>query len=89
MRELAQTWRCDASTVTWIVDRLERQGLAERQADANDMRVKVVALTKKGERLRAQLLTSLYQPPPALSGLSRADLRALRHLAQQLGSGNK
>ena len=31
MRSLAEEWECDASNATWIVDRLERLGLAERR----------------------------------------------------------
>jgi hypothetical protein len=27
MRGLARDWQCDASTATWIVDRLEAKGL--------------------------------------------------------------
>jgi hypothetical protein len=28
MKSLADEWRCDASNATWIVDRLEKLGLA-------------------------------------------------------------
>src|SRR2546423_10960433 len=31
MRSLADEWRCDASTVTWMVDRLGTRGLAGRR----------------------------------------------------------
>ena len=31
MRTLADAWKCDASNVTWLVDRLEEHGLAERR----------------------------------------------------------
>jgi DNA-binding MarR family transcriptional regulator len=84
MRALADTWRCDASTVTWIVDRLEKQGLVERQAHATDRRVKVVALTQRGKRLRAQLRDRFYHPPAALSRLSYTDLETLHRLSAQL-----
>lgn len=87
MRELADTWRCDASTVTWIVDRLESQGLAERQAHPTDRRVKVVVLSRKGERLRRTLLERLYEPPAALSTLSQAELKTLRRLSARLHPG--
>src|SRR5229473_3875791 len=32
MRSLADEWRCDPSNATWLVDRLEHQGLARRIA---------------------------------------------------------
>jgi DNA-binding MarR family transcriptional regulator len=84
MRALADRWHCDASTVTWIVDRLEKRGLVERHAHERDRRVKAVALSSRGEELRAQLLDDLYRPPSAMAQLSRRDLQALRRLAVRL-----
>jgi DNA-binding MarR family transcriptional regulator len=86
MRSLADTWRCDASTVTWIVDRLEKQGLAERRPHERDRRVKEVVLSPRGERLREQLRERFHQPPAALAELPRADLEALRRIADRLRS---
>ncbi|XVQ15926.1 MarR family winged helix-turn-helix transcriptional regulator [Spirillospora sp. CA-255316] len=77
-------WRCDASTVTWIVDRLEKQGLVERQAHEKDRRVKVVVLSRHGEELRSQLLDRFYEPPAVLSELSPSDLGTLHRLTRQL-----
>src|SRR3954469_15632244 len=45
MRSLADEWECDASNATWIVDRLERFGLAERRSVPHDRRVTLVVLT--------------------------------------------
>ncbi|MGA8114878.1 MAG: MarR family transcriptional regulator [Actinocatenispora sp.] len=84
MRALARMWRCDASTVTWIVDRLEKQGLVERQAHHADRRVKVVVLSEAGERLRTRLTDLFYRPPAVLSELSRSDLQALHRLVRRL-----
>ena len=67
-----------------MVDRLERQGLVERQSIATDRRVKMVALTPRGRRTRAELFEGLYSPPPELSRLGRADLVALRDAAAKL-----
>ena len=88
MRALADKWHCDASTVTWIVDRLEKRELVERRADERDRRVKAVALSAQGEELRARLLGDLYRPPPAMARLSRRDLQALRRLAGRLSEGS-
>jgi DNA-binding MarR family transcriptional regulator len=84
MRALADMWRCDASTVTWIVDRLEKQGLVERQHHETDRRVKVVVLSRRGRQLRKQLLDRFYQPPARLSELSPSDLKKLHRLSTQL-----
>jgi DNA-binding MarR family transcriptional regulator len=86
MRALADMWRCDASTVTWIVDRLEKQGLVERQAHETDRRVKVVVLSHRGEQLRTRLLERFHRPPAVLSELSHADLRTLHRLSTRLHS---
>jgi DNA-binding MarR family transcriptional regulator len=84
MRALADMWRCDASTVTWIVDRLEKQGLVERQAHQTDRRVKVVILSGRGKQLRTRLLNDFYRPPAILSELSPTDLRTLHRLSTRL-----
>src|SRR3954453_17332527 len=55
MSALAGAMQCDNSNVTGIVDRLEAAGLAERRADVRDRRVKAVALTPRGEELRAEV----------------------------------
>lgn len=81
---LAREWGCDPSNATWLVDRLERQGLARREPVPGDRRVKSVVLTSKGTRLRARLVKAFYRPPELLSTLPRADLEALRAAAARL-----
>src|SRR5438552_3472984 len=44
MRAMADALSCDASMVTWLVDRMEERGLVERLALPSDRRVKTVAL---------------------------------------------
>jgi DNA-binding MarR family transcriptional regulator len=77
MRSLADEWECDASNATWIVDRLERMGLAERRGTPQDRRVKLVVLTAKGARVRGELMDEFLTPPEELLALSRSQLRAL------------
>ena len=77
MRALAEAWECDPSNATWVVDRLEKLGLAERRSIANDRRVKLVVLTRKGHKIRAELLKEFHQPPPEISSLERDDLESL------------
>lgn len=84
MRALADMWRCDASTVTWIVDRLEKQGLVERRAHQTDRRVKVVVLSSRGKQLRTRLLNDFHRPPAILSELSNTDLETLHRLSARL-----
>src|SRR5438876_3852376 len=55
LRSLAEEWQCDASTATWIVDRLETKGLAERRPHPSDRRARLVVLTPDGVRTKADL----------------------------------
>ena len=84
MRELAEQWECDASNATWIVDRLERFGLAERRPVPDDRRVRQVVLTLEGERLRAELLEEFHPPRADLLRLTRKDLEALARALEKL-----
>jgi len=84
MGSLAEAWGCDASNATWVVDRLEKKGLAERRSLAGDRRVRLVGLTPLGIKTKAALSRDLDRPPPELLGLDRADLEALRSATRKL-----
>jgi len=87
MSDLAEAWSCDASNATFIVDRLEERGLAERRTLPADRRVKLVVLTDRGAEIRVRVLERFFQPPPELLELTRADLEALREAASRLPAG--
>jgi len=84
MRSLADEWQCDPSNATFIVDRLEELGLVSRQPLLHDKRVKLVVLTRKGEKTRTDLLREFHQPPAEFEGLDRADLEALARIVAKL-----
>ncbi|HET7220536.1 MAG TPA: MarR family transcriptional regulator, partial [Vicinamibacterales bacterium] len=84
MRSLADEWRCDPSYTTSLVDRLESLGLARRQVVQHDRRIKLVMLTRKGEKTRAELLQEFHRPPPDFARLERADLEALRRILAKM-----
>jgi DNA-binding MarR family transcriptional regulator len=77
MKMLAQEFACDASTMTWLVDRLEERGLVERVGMPGDRRVKMVVLTDRGASMRREAAEQLYEPPPELVALDRATLDRL------------
>jgi DNA-binding MarR family transcriptional regulator len=83
MRELADELFCDASNVTALADRLEGKGLAERQPDPGDRRVKALALTADGKRARERVLEIMSEPPPPIAALPVADQRALRDVLRR------
>jgi DNA-binding MarR family transcriptional regulator len=85
MRNLAARLGYDASNLSVLADRLERRGAVERRPDPDDRRVKALALTRAGERLRAGFWHGLIEDPGALAPLADADLRELAALLSALG----
>ena len=83
MSHIADVLRCDRSAVTWITDRLEERGYVERRADERDRRVKLLALTREGRRVREEIRRRLAVPPEALARLSRSEQRELRDLLRK------
>jgi DNA-binding MarR family transcriptional regulator len=77
MRALGEVWRSDSSTVTWMVDRLERRGLVERRIVPTDRRVRAVALTAEGEATQTAVRALLYASPPGWAELHRDELACL------------
>src|SRR5688572_15312000 len=77
MSALADGLTCDASNVTGIVDKLETRGLVVRQGAGHDRRIKMLAVTEEGRRLRDQMGARMMEPPAAVESLSPADRRRL------------
>jgi DNA-binding MarR family transcriptional regulator len=84
---LAREWGSDPSTATWLVDRLERSGLAERIASPSDRRVKLVRATKKGIATKNALQAAYHRPPAEIASLSSSDLNALIRICGKLQVG--
>jgi len=83
MGEIAEMLRCDPSNVTGIADALEERGLAHRRPSEADRRVKALALTAKGEKMRTRVIAELSEPPDWLRDLSAKDQRTLRDLLRR------
>lgn len=86
MSGLAAQLRCDGSYVTCLVDALEGAGLAERRSDARDRRVKVVALTDKGQEVAQRACAMVFTPPESFSALSARELEQLVSLLRKIRS---
>lgn len=82
MRELADRMSCEPSNATFVVDRLEKQGLVERRAHPTDRRARHLVLTAEGTALRARLLELLAEDSP-LAGLTGEQQTQLQQLLQQ------
>jgi len=84
MRSLAEDWDCDASYATSVIDRLEARGLATRQLDLNDRRVRLAMLTPRGQKVWALLSEAMYRAPEELRALTAEDLRTLWNATDKL-----
>jgi len=80
MKDLGRRMHCDPSFITGIADTLERHGLAARESDPGDRRVKRLVLTPAGAELKQRLEDEILARTPwrlALSPDERASLLAL------------
>ena len=60
-RSLARTIGFDTSTIAGVIDRLEARGLMQRNASAQDRRVRLLTLTAAGGALLAALVPAMLQ----------------------------
>jgi DNA-binding MarR family transcriptional regulator len=82
MKELGQRMHCDPSFVTSIADMLEKRGLAVRESDPADRRVKRLVLTTAGLEMKNQMEQAMLDRSPWRQYLTqdeRATLITLIH----------
>ena len=84
MVALAVALDCDPSNITGLVDKLEMKGYIQRQPDSQDRRVKMIAVTAAGSKVRARLLTRLSEPPTCVAFLSQTDKKTLYRILKDL-----
>ncbi len=78
LSELSDKIRAQNSTVTGIIDRMEREGLAVRVRSTEDRRVVRIHLTDKGAKLAAEIpVEPMVILRNALSGLTPAESKEL------------
>lgn len=80
MKELGKRMHCDPSFVTLVTDMLEKRGLARREPDTADRRIKNIVLTDEGLALKQRVEAEITARMPwnsALSDEERAQLLAL------------
>lgn len=82
MRTLAKSLGYDPSNLTGLVDKLEARGAVERKQDPTDRRIKAIAMTGEGSRLREDFQSRLVGDAGALASLSGSQIEELRNLLQ-------
>src|SRR5688500_2610198 len=78
LSSLSERIRAQNSTVTGIIDRMEREGLVRRERSTSDRRVVYIRLTEKGARLARQIqVEPMEMFRDALESLTPGDVRDL------------
>lgn len=84
MKELGGRMRCDPSFITGIADTLERHGLAIRESDPGDRRVKRLVLTPAGEKLKRQMEQQMAARVPWRAALTQDERSCLLGLLHKI-----
>ena len=86
MKELGRQLRCDPSSVTMIADTLEERGLARREPNPGDRRVKNLVLTDDGLELKRRLETALVGRMPRSHTLDVEERACLLGLLRKMNT---
>ena len=87
LTQLADRLSCVKSNITQLVDRLEVDGLVERQADPNDRRARLASLTAAGRKAcRDGLRVQDAAERNVLGKLSAAESKQLAELLAKIHS---
>jgi DNA-binding MarR family transcriptional regulator len=84
MKDLGQRMHCDPSFITSIADTLEKHGLAVREPDPADRRVKRLVLTPAGADLKARLENEVLSRTPWRQCLTREQRASLLDLIRAM-----
>ena len=84
MKDLGRRMHCDPSFITSIADTLEKHGLAAREPDPGDRRVKRLVLTPAGAELKASIEAEVLSRTPWRQSLSREQRTSLLALIRTM-----
>ena len=85
MGDLSQTTSIEVSTLTRLVDNMEKKGMVERRRDAQDARAIALHVTPAGKRLTQRIvpIAERYESV-ALTGFSPREEQALKAALRRL-----
>ena len=85
LSELSERIRAQNSTVTGIIDRMEREGLVMRERSTEDRRVVRIRLTPKGETIARDIpVEPMLVFREAVTSLTREEMRELMKIMTKL-----
>ena len=89
MKDLGARMHCDASFVTAVADMLEERGLARREIDRDDRRIKKLVLTDAGTTLRERIRTEIFDDVPGIRRLDAGERETLLGLLRKMVGGEE
>jgi DNA-binding MarR family transcriptional regulator len=84
MKDLGQRLHCDPSFVTMIADALEQRGLAKREPNPADRRIKNLVLTPRGQEVKATLEQEVLGQMPWTRALSTEEREVFLRLVRKM-----
>ncbi|WP_169566022.1 MarR family winged helix-turn-helix transcriptional regulator [Sneathiella limimaris] len=84
--ELCEYLRLSRQNITGVLSRMEERGLIDRKPSPVDQRIRVICMSKEGQRMWANitpLINSFYEE--ALEGFSTEDRISFAHYLHKLG----
>jgi DNA-binding MarR family transcriptional regulator len=86
MKELGKRMHCDPSFVTMIADTLEKRGLARREPNAADRRIKNLVLTPDGLALKTRIERALLDQMPWSSALDLPERESMLAMIRKMNA---
>ena len=84
MKDLGQRLHCDPSFVTSIADALEQRGLAKREPNPADRRIKNLALTDRGLEIKAAMEQEMLGQMPWTHALDPGEREQFLELVRKM-----
>ncbi|MBI5536986.1 MAG: MarR family transcriptional regulator [Deltaproteobacteria bacterium] len=83
--ELGRRAGLEPSTMTGLLDRMERDGLVQRHADPEDRRAQRIKLSERGRKAKGEVMKVVDATLDRVtSGFTKAELAELQRLLQRL-----
>src|SRR5258708_4389957 len=86
MKDLGHRLHCDPSFVTMIADALEQRGLAKREANPTDRRIKNLVLTPRGHEVKATLEQQVLGEMPWTQALNADEREQFLQLIRKMNA---
>lgn len=88
VQKISETFSIPSGSITYVVDKLEKQGMVERHPNPNDRRASNVVLSEKGEAIFNEIFPKHVETiSKNLSFISNEEKEQLIDLLKRIGLG--